>query len=88
MLPASLQGAQGILFYELVLEFAAIEAKVLLVDAMRPAVPLAGDDILRKPHEGTPCEHSMIHGAIRSCLLGGWHSVVAICALIPWHTSM
>jgi hypothetical protein len=49
-----LQGAQTVLFYELVLEFAAIEAKVLLVDAMRPAVPLAGDDTLRKPLEGNP----------------------------------
>ncbi len=54
VLPATLQGAQTVLFYELVLEFAAIEAKVLLVDAMRPAVPLAGDDTLRKPLEGDP----------------------------------
>lgn len=52
VLPALLQGAQSVIFYELVLEFAAIEAKVLLVDAMRPAVPLAGDDTLRKPLEG------------------------------------
>jgi hypothetical protein len=49
-----LQGAHSVLFYELVVKFAAIEAKVLLVDAMRPAVPLAGDDTLRKPLEGEP----------------------------------
>jgi hypothetical protein len=42
-----------------VVELAAIETKVLLVDALRPAVPVAGDNVPGKP----------IAGIDRKCIL-------------------